>query len=110
MGSVLRRRERRDDPARPALVGLAIRGAAGAKAGSLLFSETGETEGHGEGWVSSTTYSPALGRNIALGFLRHGASRIGDTVRVVNFLGDETLTATVVSHHFFDPNGERQNA
>ncbi len=109
VGAVLSKRPVLEDPARPSLVGLEIAGAIGAKAGSLLYPATGETKGHGDGWVSSATYSPALGRNIAMGFLKSGKDRIGETIRVVNFLGNETLKAKVVSNHFFDPDGERQN-
>ena len=110
VGSILRKRPVLEDPERPTLVGLEIDGATGAKSGSILFPETGETKGHGDGWVSSTTYSPALGKNIALALLKNGSSRKDETVRVVNFVGNETLTAKVVSHHFYDPKGERQNA
>ncbi|MEM9631657.1 MAG: sarcosine oxidase subunit alpha family protein [Pseudomonadota bacterium] len=109
VGSILRKRPVLEDPARPTLVGLEIEGKTGAKAGSILFPATGETKGHGDGWVSSTTYSPALGKNIALGLLKNGKTRSGETIRVVNFVGNETLSAKVVSHHFFDPEGERQN-
>ncbi|MEM9317872.1 MAG: sarcosine oxidase subunit alpha family protein [Pseudomonadota bacterium] len=109
VGSVLRKRPVLEDPARPILVGLEIEGKTGAKPGALLFAETGKTEGHGEGWVSSTTYSPALGRYIAMGLLKNGAQRNGELVRIVDFVGDLTLTAKVVSHHFFDPEGVRQN-
>ncbi|MEM8588616.1 MAG: sarcosine oxidase subunit alpha family protein [Pseudomonadota bacterium] len=110
VGSVLRNRPALTDADRPTLVGLEIDGELGALPGSLLFAADGPTEGHGEGWVSSTTYSPALGKNIAMGLLKNGPSRMGETVRVVDFVGDRTLKATVVSHHFFDPKGERQNA
>jgi len=109
VGSVLRKRPVLEDPERPTLVGLEIGGGIAAKAGSLLFPETGETNGHGDGWVSSTTYSPALGRNIAMCFLKNGQARMGETVRVINFVGNEELAAKVVSHHFFDPEGKRQN-
>ncbi len=109
VGSVLRKRPVLEDPERPVLVGLEIEGESGAKPGSLLFNINGETKGHGDGWVSSSTYSPALGKNIALGLLKNGKTRRGERVRVVNFLGNETLNAKVVSQHFFDPEGERQN-
>ncbi len=109
VGSVLRQRPVLDDPTRATLVGLEIEGQVGAKAGSLLFPLQGETQGHGDGWVSSTTYSPALGKYIALGLLKNGKQRLGETIRVVNFVGNETLQAKVTSHHFFDPEGERQN-
>ncbi len=110
VGSVLRHRPLLQDKERPTLVGLEIEGSHGAKPGSLLFSAEGSTEGQGEGWVSSPTYSPALKRNIALAFLKRGPERRGETIRVVDFLSDTTLTAKVVSHHFFDPEGARQNA
>lgn len=110
VGSVLRKRDVLIDPARPTLVGLKIEGAMGAKAGALLFGADGPVSGHGEGWVSSTTYSPALGCNIALGLLRDGASRLGERVRVVDLVGGTNLTAEIVSPKFFDPEGHRQNA
>ena len=110
VGSVLRNRPVLTDADRPTLVGLEIEGEVGALPGSLLFAADGPTEGHGEGWVSSTTYSPALGKNIAMALLKNGPCRIGETVRVIDFVGDRTLRATVVSHHFFDAEGVRQNA
>jgi sarcosine oxidase subunit alpha len=110
VGSILKNRVLLTDPARPSLVGLEVEGEHEALAGSLLYSEDGPYEGHGEGWVSSATYSPALGRNIALGLLSNGSERNGETVRVVNFVGGTRLKAKVVSPHFFDPEGLRQNA
>ena len=110
VGSVLRNRPVLTDPARPSLVGLEIEGDQDALAGSLLFSADGPTEGHGEGWVSSTTYAPAIGKYVGLAFLKNGPERQGETIRMVNFLGRTTLRAKVVSPHFFDPEGVRQNA
>lgn len=110
VGSILRHREVLRDPSRPALVGLKIEGMKGASAGALLFGKDQAANGHGEGWVSSTTYSPALGCNIALGLLRDGASRHGEKVKVVDFVGGSDLVAEVVSAKFFDPEGHRQNA
>ncbi|WP_136439315.1 sarcosine oxidase subunit alpha family protein [Pacificoceanicola onchidii] len=109
VGSVLRKRPVLEDPERPTLVGLEIDGDTGAKAGSLLFAANEEPKGHGDGWVSSTTYSPALGRNIALALLKNGKARTGEEIRVVNFVGGEDLKARVVSPQFFDPEGDRQN-
>jgi sarcosine oxidase subunit alpha len=109
VGSVLRGRSVLNDPARPTLVGLSISGPQSALAGSLIYAKGQTTEGHGEGWVSSSTYSPALGRNIALALIQNGSNRIGEDVQAVNHLGNQTLKATIVSAHFFDPKGERQN-
>ncbi len=110
VGSVLKARPVLVDSARPTLVGLEIAGKQGAAAGSLIYARGAPAMGHGEGWVSSTTYSPALGRHIALALVANGTSRVGETVQVVNHLGDSALNARIVSPHFFDPQGERQNA
>ncbi|RWQ60952.1 sarcosine oxidase subunit alpha family protein [Mesorhizobium sp.] len=109
VGSVLRKRPALEDPMRPSLVGLEIAGDSGARAGSLLFALNAPTKGHGEGWVSAVTYSPVLKKNIALALLSRGPERFGETIQVVDFVGNQTLQAKVVSHHFFDPEGHRQN-
>lgn len=109
IGALLQHRPILADPERPVLIGLEIENHTSAAAGSLLFPLSGELKGHGEGWVSSTTWSPALGRNIALGLLKNGKARMGESIRVVNFTGNTTLRAKVVSQHFFDPQGDRQN-
>ncbi|MEM7731549.1 MAG: sarcosine oxidase subunit alpha family protein [Pseudomonadota bacterium] len=109
VGCVLRKRPVLEDKSRPTLVGLVIKGDIGAKPGALLFAQTGEIRGHGDGWVSSTTYSPALGKNIALALLKDGKDRRDETIRVVDLVGDQTVEARVVSPHFFDPEGVRQN-
>ncbi|MER9256377.1 sarcosine oxidase subunit alpha family protein [Mesorhizobium sp. M0598] len=109
VGSVLRKRPVLEDPARPSLVGLEIVGDSSTRAGSLLYALNAPTKGHGEGWVSSVTYSPALKMNIALALLSRGPERFGETIQVVDFVGNQTLQGKVVSHHFFDPEGHRQN-
>ncbi|WP_081157714.1 sarcosine oxidase subunit alpha family protein [Ensifer aridi] len=109
VGSVLRKRPVLEDPSRPSLVGLEIIGDSSARAGSLLFAMNAPTKGHGEGWVSAVTYSPALKKNIALALLARGPQRFGETIQVVDFVGNETWQAKVVSHHFFDPEGHHQN-
>jgi len=110
VGSVLKDRPVLAEAARPTLVGLQITGDEAAMPGSLIFPAGDAGKGHGDGWVSSTTYSPALGKYIALALLRNGKSRMGEDVQLVNYLDDQNLTAKVVSQHFFDPEGERQNA
>lgn len=109
VGSVLCKRPHLLADDRPALVGLEIAGETGAKSGSILYDLDSATDNHGLGWVSSTTYSPALGKYIALGFLAGGSARHGGRIRVIDFLGDTDLTAKVTSPQFFDPEGHRQN-
>lgn len=111
IGSVLRNRPALIDPARPRLVGLeVVDSGRRIAAGSLLFAAKGEIAGHGEGHVTSATYSPALNRSIGLGLLARGPERLGETVRCVDLLGGLTVDARVVSPRFLDPQGERQNA
>ncbi len=57
------------------------------------------------GRVTSACFSEALGHGIALGRLRGGRGRIGDTVEIYH-LG-RRLTAQVTALPFFDPKGER---
>ncbi|MDQ2066948.1 sarcosine oxidase subunit alpha family protein [Xinfangfangia sp. CPCC 101601] len=61
------------------------------------------------GWLTSKVYSPHLGCDIALGYLKAGDQKIGTQMRAVNLLAkpvQETLVE-IVSPHFFDPEGER---
>ena len=109
-GSVLRQREKLVDPQRPSLVGLEIAGNKGAKAGSLLYVQNTPHQGHGDGHLTSTTYSPALGKNIALALLANGSKRMGETIQIADFVSNSFQTGKVVSPHFFDPKGVRQNA
>ena len=60
------------------------------------------------GHVTSSYYSAALGRSIALGLVKGGRSRMGETVAVQNFEGT-TIMARITGPVFYDPKGERQN-
>jgi len=66
--------------------------------------------GHGIGFVSSVTYSPALGRHIAIGFVAGGMSREGQLIDAVFPLRGEVTSVRVRSAHFVDPEGVRLNA
>jgi sarcosine oxidase subunit alpha len=111
IGSVLRKRPVLEDAARPSLVGLAaIDRAASIKSGSLLFPEGVPVAGHGEGHVTSTTFSPTLGGHIGLALLARGQARVGEVIRCVDLLGGSEVKCRVVSPCFVDPEGARQNA
>jgi sarcosine oxidase subunit alpha len=110
-GCVLRKRPVLEDPARPSLVGLmTVDKTVSIKAGSLLFPATGDIAGHGDGHVTSTTFSPTLGGHIALGLLAGGPARLGETIRCVDLLGGTTVNCLVTAPCFVDPEGVRQNA
>jgi len=110
VGGALMQREGLADPDRPQLVGLeAANGDVALRAGAIL-CEPGRHEGHGIGFVSSTTYSPALGRHIALGFVAGGMSREGQVIDAVFPMRDEVTAVRVRSPHFVDPEGGHLNA
>ncbi|CUH81869.1 Aminomethyltransferase [Tritonibacter multivorans] len=77
-------------------------------AGAHMMSQTGSVDAASDqGYVTSACYSPSLESYIALGFLKDGANRMGETLRMVNPLEGTELLAEVVSAHFVDPEGGR---
>ena len=63
-----------------------------------------------DGWLTSLVYSPHLGHYIALGYLKNGAQRHGERMRVVNLLNKTEVEVEITSPHFIDPEGERLRA
>ncbi|RTE64881.1 sarcosine oxidase subunit alpha family protein [Amphritea opalescens] len=61
-----------------------------------------------QGHISSSYWSETLGHSIAMGFIKGGLDKMGETVYYP--LGDGTvIEAEICSPIFFDPKGERQN-
>lgn len=60
-----------------------------------------------QGYLTSSAYSPTLCHTIALGFLRCGKERIGETFEAVDPLNNVRTPVEVCSPHFVDPEGER---
>jgi sarcosine oxidase subunit alpha len=58
------------------------------------------------GHVTSSYYSPTIGRSIALAMLENGRAKLGETV-CLPLENGRTVTATVTSPIFFDPEGKR---
>ncbi|THD84496.1 sarcosine oxidase subunit alpha family protein [Aliigemmobacter aestuarii] len=61
-----------------------------------------------EGRVTSTYYSPTLKRGIAMGLVRRGPERMGETVEFPK-VGGGSVKARIVSPVFYDKDGEKQN-
>ena len=61
-----------------------------------------------QGRVTSTYFSPTLGKGIAMGLVRHGPDRIGE---VLDFPVDagKVVRARIVDPVFYDKDGEKQN-
>ena len=60
------------------------------------------------GHVTSSYYSVNLGRSIALGIVKGGRAREGDSV-YVPLADGRSITARIASPSFYDPKGDRQN-
>jgi sarcosine oxidase subunit alpha len=109
IGMVLSQREGMNQPGGYRLVGVKpVDPKASISAGSH-FMEIGapvELASDG-GWLTSKVYSPHLGCDIALGYLKSGDQKIGRKMRAVNFLTKTDTEVEIVSPHFFDPEGER---
>jgi heterotetrameric sarcosine oxidase alpha subunit len=79
--------------------------------GAHLFGQGSEAKApHSQGYVTSAGYSPTLGTHIALGFLRDGRARQGETIRLVDHLRKVDIPCTVGPTVFFDPEGARVRA
>ena len=61
------------------------------------------------GYVTSVTYSPALGHPIALALLADGAKRLDQTVVAASPMTNTSVAVRVVGSCFYDPRGVRQN-
>lgn len=59
------------------------------------------------GWLTSKVFSPHIGCDIALGYLKGGDKKIGQRMRAVNLLAGSDTEVEIVSPHFFDSDGER---
>ncbi len=111
VGSIMRQREGIQDENRQRFVGLEpVNPKERLSGGALLHPHNGPHAGHGLGHVSSTTYSPALGRFIGLGLIEGGLERYeGQLIDACYPLKGWVVTCKVVSPHFYDPAGEKQN-
>ena len=80
-------------------------------AGSHLMSKHSPINAaHDQGYVTSSCYSPTLGYNIAIGFLKSGDQRLGEIIQLVSPLTNIKHDVEVVSAHFIDPKGEKLRA
>ncbi len=97
------------DPDREQLVGLRpVDREIAIPAGAHLFGHDADpVRVNDEGYVTSSGYSPTLGRYIGLGFLRNGRGRHGEVIKLVDHLRDVYEFCMVCDPVFFDPDGGR---
>ncbi len=98
------------DPDRWRLVGLETLDGSVIPEGAYAVAEgrNGNGQRNTEGRVTSTYHSPTLGRGIAMGLIRRGPDRMGETVTFPKIGGGE-VKARIVSPIFFDPEGKKQD-
>ena len=61
------------------------------------------------GQVTSSYYSPNLGKSIAMALLKGGHKMMGETVYFPMINGAKPIKATITSPNFYDPKGEKIN-
>lgn len=94
-------------PEREQLIGLKPLGAVKQlTAGAHLFDpDSPATRQNSEGYVTSAAFSPTEDSSLALGFLKNGRARLGQTVKLIDHMrGIETL-CVVCDPVFHDPKG-----
>ena len=76
----------------------------------LMTKGTPSDAAHDQGYITSACYSPHLGCDIAIGYLKSGDTRYGEILRLVSPLTGLDHDVEVTSAHFVDPEGERLRA
>ena len=109
IGKALSQREAFVDPQRPTLVGLRpVQASARAGGGAHLFEPGAPRDiAHDLGYLTSATYSPALGQWVALGLLASGRSRIGSRVIAHDPVRGQDTEMWVTEPCMVDPEGTR---
>ena len=75
----------------------------------VLSDEISGSDKQSIGHVTSSYNSPSLGIPIALGLIQGGRSLIGSNIRIIGPSNSMSVNAKIVSHCFYDPNGDRLN-
>ena len=109
IGRILARRPALIDPARPVLIGVKPLDATQSLTAGSHFVPVGVNASidHDEGHLTSVAWSPALGHDIGIGFLKNGKDRIGERVRAIDLLRGNDVECVITSPVFFDPEGAR---
>ena len=110
LGKRAQERSHMTDPARWRLVGLETTDGSVIPDGAYAVAEGTNANGQRnmQGRVTSTYYSPTLGRGIAMGLVLNGPDRMGEMLEFPGTDG-KLYRARIVSPVFYDPEGEKQN-
>ncbi len=112
LGKRAQMRSHMRDPGRWRLVGLETLDGSVLPDGAYAVGEG--TNEHGQrvtvGRVTSSYFSPTLGRGIALGLVKNGPERMGEVLEFPTIDGSgRVIRARIVDPVFYDRDGERQN-
>jgi sarcosine oxidase subunit alpha len=77
-------------------------------AGAHIVSGANGGPGQTQGWITSSGFSPTLGRHVALAMVERAASRHGEVVSL--FHQGQVMQAKLVAPCAVDPEGKRLNA
>jgi len=110
IGKRAQERSHMTDPDRWQLVGLETLDGSVLPDGVYAVADGYNANGqrHTQGRVTSTYFSPTLGRGIAMGLVKHGPARMGE---VLDFPADKgaVIKARIVDPVFYDKEGKKQN-
>jgi glycine cleavage system aminomethyltransferase T len=112
IGRVMAERPALQGVERPILVGvMPLRPSRILSAGSHFLGQgSGYVAANDEGHLTSVAWSPELGHDIGLGFLKRGTDRLGERIRAVDLLRGQDVECVVCAPVFVDPKGERARA
>ena len=110
LGKRAQERSFMDNPDRWQLVGLETLDGSVLEDGAYAIAEGTNANGqvNTQGRVTSTYYSPTLGRGIAMGLVHKGPDRMGEVISFTK-IGASPVPAKIVSPVFYDPEGEKAN-
>jgi len=110
IGSAMMNRVGLKDRSRWSLVGVISLSGEKLRGGSHVVDGSKDNPGPSLGHLTAMCFSPLFGKYIGLALVENGGSRIGTRA----FATDPVRSAThvpieIVSHHFYDPRGERMH-
>ena len=110
LGKRAQERSHMTDPGRWKLVGLLTEDSSVLPEGAYAVADGTNANGqrNTQGRVTSTYFSPTLGRGIAMGLVLNGPDRMGEVIEFTHIEGF-TVPARIVDPVFYDPEGEKQN-
>ena len=110
LGKRAQQRSFMDNPDRWQLVGLETLDGSVLEDGAYAIAEGTNANGQGntQGRVTSTYYSPTLGRGIAMGLVHKGPERMGEVISFTK-IGASPVPAKIVNPVFYDPEGGKAN-